>query len=177
MIHLLASTTPGVPTIHATEVCLAQHLTLATTPTPTTFYTSTGSVSTPQEFFPSPSACTVKVLLLRLGEVGPIAGMAIYYPTFSTWRCAAGIHLEDLVVKDEFRGRGYGEMLIKALAGIVRDLDGGDGKGRLEWVCERGNVKAMRLYDKVRAEKMDGWVGLRLEGSGLEALVEGRKEA
>lgn len=80
-------------------------------------------------------------------------------------------------MKDEFRGRGYGEMLIKALAGIVRDLDGGDGKGRLEWVCERGNVKAMRLYDKVRAEKMDGWVGLRLEGSGLEALVEGRKEA
>jgi GNAT superfamily N-acetyltransferase len=108
-----------------------------------------------------------------LGEEGDVAGMAIYYPSFSTWSCATGVHLEDLVVKPEYRGKGYGEMLIRALAEIVLEKD---PKGRLEWVCEKGNVGAMRLYEKLGAETMEGWIGLRVEGDGLKQLAEGKKK-
>lgn len=176
MIQLLAASSTNAPTTSATESSLCQSLTFATTPTSTTFFTATGSVTLPQEFHPSPSACTVKALLLRLGEEGEIVGMAIYYPNFSTWRCAAGIHLEDLFVKAQYRGRGYGEMLMRALAELVLEMDGGSGKGRLDWVCERENVKAMRLYESLGAERMDGRVGLRVEGDELARLVEGKKK-
>ncbi|CZT23773.1 related to acetyltransferase [Ramularia collo-cygni] len=177
MIRLLAASSTNTFPISATEASLSQNLTFATTPTPTTFFTTTGSVTVPQEFYPSSSACVTKVMLLRHGEEGEVIGMAIYYPNFSTWRCAAGIHLEDLIVKAEYRGRGFGEMLIRALAGLVLEMDGGKGSGRLEWVCEKGNVRALRLYQALGAERMNGWVGLRVEGNDLVGMAEGGKTA
>lgn len=115
-------------------------------------------------------------MLLRLGEEGEVAGMAIYYQSFSTWRCASGIHLEDLVVKAKYRGRGYGNMLMRALARIVLDVDEGEGSGRLEWVCERGNTRAMGMYEALGAKRMEEWVGLRVEGERLKILAEGKEK-
>ena len=47
---------------------------------------------------------------------GEIAGMAIWFLNYSTWQGKHGIYLEDLFIKPEYRGRGYGKLLLKHLA-------------------------------------------------------------
>jgi GNAT superfamily N-acetyltransferase len=62
------------------------------------------------------------------GKQEPL-GMAIYFTTYSTWRAAPGIHLEDLFVREQHRGRGIGTALLAALAQEVGKIGG----ARLEW--------------------------------------------
>jgi len=58
-------------------------------------------------------------------------GFALFFHNFSTFVGKAGIYLEDLYVKPEFRGRGYGKALLCKLAKITVER----GCGRLEWCC------------------------------------------
>ena len=58
-------------------------------------------------------------------------GFALFFHNFSTFLGRAGIYLEDLFVKPEYRGRGYGKGLLKKLASIAVER----GCGRLEWSC------------------------------------------
>lgn len=55
--------------------------------------------------------------------------MALYYNSYSTWKAAPGIYLEDLIVFEEFRGRGVGTALLAALAREVKSIGG----KRVEW--------------------------------------------
>ena len=80
--------------------------------------------------FPSnPNKGYAKTLLLEDKEESKVAGMALYFHNYSTWRAAPGIFLEDLFVRAEFRGRGYGTGLLRALARECETL----GCKRLEW--------------------------------------------
>ena len=72
---------------------------------------------------------------------GVVAGMALYFYNYSTWRGAPGIYLEDLFVKPQFRGRGYGTRLLAALAKEVKDIDG----ARLEWAVLKWNEPSIRF--------------------------------
>ena len=67
--------------------------------------------------------------ILAFTPSGEPAGMALYFTNYSTWRAKPGIYLEDLYVKERFRGRGYGTALLAALAQRVKEIDG----ARLEW--------------------------------------------
>ncbi|MFM7492090.1 MAG: N-acetyltransferase family protein, partial [Actinomycetota bacterium] len=49
---------------------------------------------------------------------GEIAGMAIWFLNYSTWQGKHGIYLEDLFIKPEFRGRGFGKALLQHLAKV-----------------------------------------------------------
>lgn len=69
------------------------------------------------------------------------AGMALYFPSYSTWRAAPGIWLEDLFVREAYRGRGYGTALIAALAREVKSMGG----GRLEWSVLKWNLPSVRF--------------------------------
>ena len=62
---------------------------------------------------------------------GKEVGFALFFHNFSTFLGRAGIYLEDLYVKQEYRGRGYGKSILKKLAAIAVDR----GCGRLEWWC------------------------------------------
>jgi GNAT superfamily N-acetyltransferase len=68
-------------------------------------------------------------VILAFTPSGEAAGMALYFNSYSTWRGAPGIYLEDLFVYDRFRGRGYGTALLAALAQEVKSIGG----ERLEW--------------------------------------------
>src|SRR5437660_11074680 len=57
------------------------------------------------------------------------AGFALFFHNFSTWLGRPGLYLEDLFVKPEKRGKGYGRALLIELAKIARDR----GCGRMEW--------------------------------------------
>lgn len=103
-----------------------------------------------------------------IGEVdGEPAGFALFYTSFSTWQCKPGVWLEDLVVRERFRGAGVGGALMRALAALVLERDG----GRLEWVVLDWNAPAIRFYDGLGASSMDEWQVRCLDGDALEQIA------
>lgn len=106
-------------------------------------------------------------------EPEAIAGMALYFNNYSTWRSKPGVYLEDLYVRPQYRKRGYGKMLLQELAREVMRIDG----GRLEWSCLKWNEDSLKFYRAIGAEEMQSWVQLRLEGDALEKLALGMTKA
>jgi GNAT superfamily N-acetyltransferase len=97
---------------------------------------------------------------------GTVAGMALFFTNYSTWRGAPGVYLEDLYVRPQFRRKGYAKLLLKALGKETLRLGG----KRLEWACLKWNENALKFYNSLGAQRMDEWVGLRVEGEALEKL-------
>ena len=97
---------------------------------------------------------------------GQIAGMAIWFLNYSTWQSKHGIYLEDLFIKPEYRGRGYGKALLKHLAKICDEK----GYGRLQWWVLDWNSPAIEFYKSFGAEAMDEWTVYRTSGQALKDL-------
>ena len=94
-------------------------------------------------------------------------GFAVFFHNFSTWLGLPGIYLEDLFVKPEHRGKGYGRALLIDLAKIAR----GRGCGRLEWAVLDWNEPAIQFYRKLGAKPMDEWTVFRLTPDGISKLA------
>jgi GNAT superfamily N-acetyltransferase len=99
---------------------------------------------------------------------GEIAAMALWFVNFSTWDGVAGIYLEDLFVRPDFRRRGLARALLAALAGECVDR----GYTRLSWAVLNWNVDAIALYDGVGGQPQREWTTYRLSGSRLAELAE-----
>jgi GNAT superfamily N-acetyltransferase len=98
---------------------------------------------------------------------GPrVAGMALWYTTFSTWQGRAGMWLEDLFVRPEHRRLGIGRAFFGALA---REC-AARGFGRLEWWVLDWNTPAHAFYQQVGARPEDEWTVWRLDGDALATL-------
>ena len=95
---------------------------------------------------------------------GEPAGFALFYTSFSTWQCVPGIWLEDLVVRERFRGAGVGGALVGELAALTLER----GCGRLEWAVLDWNAPAIGFYDRLGASSVDDWRLRRLDGEALE---------
>jgi GNAT superfamily N-acetyltransferase len=87
--------------------------------------------------------------VLIVVDDGAVAGMALYYRTFSTWLGREGIWLEDLFVRPQFRRHGYGRLLLDEL----RARTG----GRVEWAVLDWNESAHEFYRALGAAPVDGW--------------------
>lgn len=94
--------------------------------------------------------------------------MALYFYNYSTWRAKAGVYLEDLYVRQSERKRGFGSLLLKALAREVVAMGG----GRLDWVVLKWNEPSIRFYESIGAKRMDDWVGMRVDREALVKLAE-----
>ncbi|MBE6533705.1 MAG: GNAT family N-acetyltransferase [Ruminococcaceae bacterium] len=103
-------------------------------------------------------------------EYGKEVGFALFFHNFSTFLGRAGIYLEDLFVKPEYRGRGHGKALICELARITVER----GCGRLEWCCLDWNTPSIDFYLSLGARQMNEWTTYRLTGDSLNALVNKR---
>ncbi len=114
-------------------------------------------------FGPKPMA----EVILAETEEGESAGFALFFHNFSTWLGKPGIWLEDLFVRPEHRGRGYGKALLVRLAQIARERD----CGRLEWSVLDWNEPSIAFYRSLGAEAMDEWTIYRLTGEALEGLA------
>lgn len=100
-----------------------------------------------------------------LGECGGrVVGYAIFFSTFSTFVGRVGIYIEDLYVKPEVRGRGFGEAMFAFIAKLAVERK----CGRLEWSCLNWNAPSIAFYEKMRAKRLDDWTMFRLSGKALE---------
>ncbi|MCH9642191.1 MAG: GNAT family N-acetyltransferase [Actinomycetia bacterium] len=134
------------------------------------------------EFERAAAECSVTETQLREALFGPqptvyghivevdglAAASALWFRTFSTWDGAAGIHLEDLFVRPQFRRRGLGRKLLATLARECVD----HGYTRLSWAVLDWNVNAIALYDSVGGRPQSEWITYRVSGPRLSELAE-----
>jgi GNAT superfamily N-acetyltransferase len=107
-----------------------------------------------------------EVLLVFEGK-SPI-GFAVFFHNFSTWLGRPGLYLEDLFVKPEKRGKGYGRALLIDLAKIARDR----ACGRMEWAVLNWNEPAIKFYRALGAKSLDEWTVFRLTREGIAELAK-----
>jgi GNAT superfamily N-acetyltransferase len=88
---------------------------------------------------------------------GAVAGFALWFTTFSTWVGLPGVWLEDLFVRPEHRGHGYGRAL---LVGLLES-----SPGRVEWNVLDWNEPSIAFYRSLGAEPVDGWTRFRWVGA------------
>ena len=100
-------------------------------------------------------------------DEGEAAGFALFFHNFSTFVGRPGIYLEDLFVKPEHRGKGYGKALLKRLAELAVERD----CGRLEWAVLDWNEQAIGFYKRLGARPNDEWTVFRLAGEALSNLA------
>jgi GNAT superfamily N-acetyltransferase len=106
-------------------------------------------------------------VLLAFEGKSPV-GFAVFFQNFSTWLGRPGLYLEDLFVKPEKRGKGYGRALLVELAKIARDR----GCGRMEWAVLDWNEPAIKFYRTLGAKPMDEWTVFRLTRDGIAQLAQ-----
>jgi GNAT superfamily N-acetyltransferase len=108
------------------------------------------------------------VAYCHVAEVeGQVVGIAIWFLNYSTWLGKAGLYLEDLFVKPEFRGSGLGLQLMKTLAQLCVDR----GYERFQWWVLDWNEPSINFYKSIGAEAMDEWTVYRLSGSALKSFA------
>lgn len=95
-------------------------------------------------------------------------GFALFFHNYSTFLGRPGLYLEDLYVKPEMRGKGFGGVLLSFLAKLARDRD----CGRFEWWVLDWNEPAIRFYESLGAEAMDEWTVFRVSGDRLGKLAD-----
>lgn len=98
---------------------------------------------------------------------GKEVGFALFFHNFSTFLGRAGIYLEDLFVKPEYRGRGYGKAILSKLASIAVERK----CGRLEWWCLDWNKPSIDFYLSLGAVPMSDWTVYRITGDTLNELA------
>ena len=94
---------------------------------------------------------------LATEDDGAVAGMALWYPTFSTFLGIPGTWLEDLFVLPAHRGRGHGRALLDHLRART--------PGRVEWAVLDWNEPAIGFYNRLGARPVEGWTRYRWSSS------------
>jgi len=94
-------------------------------------------------------------------------GFALFFHNFSTFVGKPGLYLEDLYVKPEYRGKGFGKLLLAYLAKLAVERD----CGRYEWAVLDWNEPALKFYKTLGAKVMDKWLIHRVTGKELKNLA------
>ncbi len=98
---------------------------------------------------------------------GEPVGFALWFTTFSTFRGQPGIHLEDLFVRPQYRGKGIGKALLAHLARLAIERGG----GWMGWSVLNWNEPSIGFYHSLGAWPMKEWTTYRLDGEPLRRLA------
>jgi GNAT superfamily N-acetyltransferase len=103
-----------------------------------------------------------------IGEAdGEVVTFALFFHNFSTFLTKKGLYLEDLYVRQAYRGKGYGTQMLKRLAQIAVERN----CGRFEWSVLDWNEPAIKLYQSMGADIMPDWRICRVTGDALSTLA------
>lgn len=94
-------------------------------------------------------------------------GYALYFYNFSTFLGKAGIYLEDIYVKPEYRGKGFGKTLLSEIATIAKENE----CDRVEWSCLNWNKPSITFYESIGAVHMEEWRTYRMTTQAIEKLA------
>lgn len=86
-----------------------------------------------------------------------VAGYALFFHNFSSWRGKRGVFLEDLYVRPERRGQGIGKALFNEVTRVAVDR----GCARVEWIVLDWNESAIDFYNSQGAAPLTGWTIFR----------------
>ena len=101
-------------------------------------------------------------------EDGQIVTFALFFHNFSTFLARKGLYLEDLYVKQSWRGKGYGRQMLVRLAQLALERE----CGRFEWSVLDWNTPAIEFYQGMGAELLPDWRICRVAGDTLSALAK-----
>lgn len=101
---------------------------------------------------------------------GEVVGMALVYFRFSTWK-GRTLHLEDLIVKESYRGKGIGEALYTAVMKYGHE----QGVKRVEWVVLDWNYGALKFYERSGATILKDWYLAQMDEESLENFIKRNK--
>lgn len=99
---------------------------------------------------------------------GQEIGYALFFHNFSTFLGRAGLYLEDLFIRPQYRGKGYGKALLKKIASVAVERK----CGRLEWWCLDWNKPSIDFYLSLGAQPMSEWTSYRVTGDTLKNLAD-----
>lgn len=109
-----------------------------------------------------------KTAIVVLGELrGEVVGYCLYFYNFSSFLGRAGIYLEDLYVKSEYRGQGFGNAFLTNLAKIAVN----EKLGRIDWSCLDWNKNSIDFYLSKNAVQMNDWTSFRIDAVALQELA------
>lgn len=86
-----------------------------------------------------------------------VAGMVFYFYSYSTWKGKC-IYLEDIIVKNEFRGKNIGKLLFEAVIKVSKEY----GASRMQWQVLDWNEPAINFYRKFNADLDSTWINCKL---------------
>ncbi|XVE68863.1 hypothetical protein DITRI_Ditri09bG0104000 [Diplodiscus trichospermus] len=95
-----------------------------------------------------------------------IGGFILFFPNYSSFLGKPGFFVEHLFVRECYRRKGFGKMLLSAVAKQAVRM----GYGRVEWVVSDSNVNAIKFYEQMGAKVLPEWRACRLTGDALQAL-------
>jgi GNAT superfamily N-acetyltransferase len=98
---------------------------------------------------------------------GQAIGYALLFRFYSTWK-GSGIFLEDLFVREAFRGRGIGRALLSQVARIARQ----EGCYGIRWEVLGWNESAIKFYKSLGGAFFDEWRQVLLEADALNRLAD-----
>jgi len=99
-------------------------------------------------------------------EGGEPVGCATWYWTYHSFAARRGIYLEDLFVRPQTRGKGYGKALLAHLAKTAADADG----AQVEWEVLPWNKPSIDFYESIGAKRLSDWYVYNLSGEALKKM-------
>jgi GNAT superfamily N-acetyltransferase len=103
--------------------------------------------------------------VLLAEENGKVFGFVLFFHNFSTFLGKKGIYIEDLYVRQEYRGKGYGEAILQEICQIAKERN----CGRVEWWVLDWNERAINFYKKIGAIPMSDWTVFRMTEEAIKA--------
>ncbi len=122
--------------------------------------------ATPEDLATALFGSSPKVFCEIVEVDNEILGFAIWFLNFSTWQGKHGIYLEDLYIRPQYRGLGWGKKLLQHLAAKCVKNDW----GRFQWWVLDWNEPAIEFYKSLGAKAMDEWTVYRVSDSALKDL-------
>lgn len=98
---------------------------------------------------------------------GVVAGYAAFFMGYSTFEARPTLYVDDLFVKNEYRGRHVAFELFRYLLKEAKRLE----CGRVEWRVLENNKEAFGFYDRLRAKQLSGWIHYRLNYDDIQRMA------
>ena len=105
-------------------------------------------------------------MIAELEQEPEPVGFAIWAYSFSTFTGKRTLYIDDLYVREQYRGKGIGSRMFRALAEVAYQKD----CGRMDWYCMESNLTGKEYYHSMGAEEINWFKVFRLNRQQIEEM-------